>query len=386
MRYQTLDRILKKKADYNLIMSGRSTGKSTDMCKHLIKWFKEDGAMFLRLFRKTTHRKDNGESWFDEFNEGGKFYEGDQITFDGENYYLNGELFGETAIINLARNYKSRVFNPRIKRACFDEYIGISFDDYVDDEVNKFKSILTTCFRNRDRQVFLLGNNENEMSKYNPYHRLFGIDIDKDRIKQGDIRIYKSGKWKNPAIIAFEYGRIAAESESELPRAERFENNDVVTTGDFAKVWDVFDYDDRYDHKLSFLRDSIDNYFICDDYGRCYFPVVNDDKQCIDWIKADDDLREIGKNGNYNNYNQLIEYQEYFTEMYGEDDYMSALTDAIPYEVATPLYSDENRYGENCSDFRYGVSRNYGGYTYMYCDGNIKRIVEQVIMRGVLPK
>lgn len=383
MRHQTLDRILKKKADYNIIMSGRTTGKSTDMCKHLIKWFKQDGSMFIRLFRKNNHRKDNGGTWFDEFNEGGKFYEGDQITFDGENYYLNGELFGETAIISLARNYKSRVFNPRIKYAVFDEYIGISLSDYVDDEVNKFKSILTTCFRNRDRKVFLLGNNENEMSKYNPYHKLFGIDIDLQHIKQGDIRIYKSGRWKNPAVIAFEFGKLAAECEDEIPRAERFDNNDVVTTGNFAKVWDIFDMTERYDHGLSFLRDSIDNYYICDDYGRCYFAVINDELQSIDWVLSKDNVNEIGKHGDLETFNRLVEYEDYFKSIYGEDDYICALTEAIPYDIATPLYDNGNRYGENCGDFRHGIAKNYGGYTYMYCDANIKQIVLNVIMRGV---
>lgn len=384
MKYQTLDRILKKKADYNLIMAGRDTGKSTAMTKHLIDEYKKYGRKFIRLFRKRGNSFNSADSWFDEYKAGGKFETGDDFTFDGENYYINGDLFGATAIISMAGTYRSKVYDPRIYHAVFDEYIGVTMDEYVEEEVKKFLSILTTCFRHRERKVWLLGNNYNDCSKHNPYHLYFGIDIDRDKLKQGDIKVYKSKRFKDPATIAFEFGRIAYENETEIPKAERLDGNEVATTGNFGKVWDVFDQKERYPNPVSFLRDSIDNYFIADTFNRCYFAVINDEMQCIDWITTTDDLTQIGKSGNLDEYRALIEYREYFINLYGETDYEAAVMGAMPYEITYPLYCDGNRYGENCDDFLTGIRRIYRGYTYQYCDSNIKYLFERIVLRGIM--
>lgn len=384
MKYQTLDRILKKKADYNLIMAGRDTGKSTAMTKYLIEEYKKYGRKFLRLFRKRGNSFNAADSWFDEYKQGGKFETGDDFTFDGENYYINGDFFGATAIVSMAGTYRSKVYDPRIYHAVFDEYIGVTMDEYVEEEVKKFLSILTTCFRHRERKVWLLGNNYNENSKYNPYHTYFGIDIDRDKLKQGDIKVYKSKRFKNPAVIAFEFGRIAYENEEEIPKGERLDGNDVATTGNFGKVWDVFDQKERYPAPISFLRDSIDNYFISDTFNRCYFAVVNEEMQCIDWIATPDDLTQIGKSGNLDEYKALTEYRDYFVNLYGQTDYDAAVMESMPYEITYPLYSGGNRYGENCDDFLTGIRRIYRGYTYQYCDSNIKYLFERIVLRGIM--
>lgn len=384
MKYQTLTRILRKNADYNLIMAGRDTGKSTAMTRHLIDEYKKHGRRFLRLFRQTGNSYAAADSWFDEYKPGGKFETGDDFSFDGENYYINGDFFGTIAVISLAKKYRSKVYDPRIYHAVFDEYIGLTYDEYVPGEVSKFKAILTTCFRHRERRVWLLGNNYNEDSKFNPYHEYFGIDIDAQKIKQGDIRVYKSKNFRDPAVIAFEFGRIAYEAEKEIPKAERLDNNDVATSGNFARPWDVFIQRERYEHPISFLRDSIDNYFICDTFGHCYFPVANDDMQCIDWVSTEDDLTEIGNGGDVEQYNALTEYREYFTSLYGADDYEQAVMQAMPYKITYPLYSGGNRFGENCDDFLTGIRRIYRGYSYQYCDSNVKHIFERIVQRGIM--
>ena len=384
MKYQTLDRISKKNATYNLIMAGRDTGKSTTMTRKLIDDFKNYGHRFLRLFRKTGSSYNAAGTWFDEYNEGGKFYEGDTFTYNASEgrYYINGEFFGETAIVSLAYTYRSRVYDPRIYHAVYDEYIGITPDEYVDGEVKKFLAILTTCFRHRDRRVWLLGNNYNEMSKYNPFHTYFGIDIDRDHLKQGDIKIYKSKRFKHPALIAFEFGRIAYEREDEIPLAERLDGNEVATSGDFARPWDVFELSERYPDPPSFMRDSCDNYYIADVYGRCYFPVINEELQCVDWVSTPEDLTQLGKGGDEEKYNALISYEDYFIEKYGEEEYYNELERCLPYEIGIPLFMNRNRYGENCQGFLTGINRQYKGYTFMYCDGNIKYLFERVILQN----
>lgn len=381
MKYQTLTRIKKKKADYNIIMAGRDSGKSTAITAELIDDYKKTGHKFIRLFRRVTYY-DSAPSWFDEYNENGKFYAGDTIEFKDGCYYINGEVFGYTAIISLATRYKSTVYDKDIYTAVFDEYQEISPDTYVDGEVKKFLSILTTVFRHRERRVWLLGNNDNETNKYNPYHRYFGIDIDKDNIKQGDIRVYKSKKWKDPAVIAFEYGVMAYENEREIPKAERIDGNNVGTTGDFARPYDVFIQADMYPNKLSFFRDSVDNFYISDTYERCYFPVINDELQSIDWVITDTNLNEIGKGGDEEKYNALINYADYFIAEYGEEQYNEELESVIPYDIAVPLYANGNRYGENCEGFVTGIFKSYRGYTYRYCDGNIKFLFERIVLQN----
>lgn len=382
MRYQTLDRIRKKNADYNLIMSGRSTGKSTSMVRFLVDEYKNKGRKFLRLFRKKNNLYETADTWFNELNENGLFYEGDEITWDGEHYYINGEFFGDTAVISLGSTYRSKVFDRAIYHAVFDEYIALSPNDYVDYEVTKFKNILTTCFRKRDRQVWLLGNNENEYSKINPYHQYFGINIDRDKIKMGDIKVYKSKNFSNPAVVAFEFGYPAHTNEEEIAKAERLDNNEVVTSGDFAKVYYIFNQNERYAGGLSFLRDSIDNYYIKDGLDQCYFPVVNDELQTIDWCMSDNDLSMIGDNGDAELYDKLMNYQEFYKNLYGENDYMKMLDEAMPYKIAIPLFANGNRYGVDCLEYLSGIRRNLAGFTDMFCDANIKRIYEDIVVRG----
>lgn len=381
MKYQTLKRIKKKNADYNIIMAGRDSGKSTAITRELIEDYKKTGHKFIRLFRRVSYYN-TASTWFDEYNEGGKFYSGDSIEFKDGNYYINGEVFGYTAIISLATRYKSNVYDTKIYTAVFDEYQEISPDSYVDGEVKKFFSILTTVFRHRERRVWLLGNNDNESNKFNPYHRFFGIDIDRDNIRQGDIKVYKSDKWKDPAVIAFEFGQMAYESEIEIPKAERIDGNNVGTTGDFARPYDVFIQEDYYPTKPSFFRDSIDNIFISDVYDRCYFPIINEELQSIDWVSTPDNLNEIGKGGDEEKYNALMTYSDYYIEKYGEEEYISELESSIPYDIAIPLYANGNRYGENCEMFMVGLFKTYRGFTHRYCDSNIKFIFERIVKQN----
>lgn len=398
MKYQSLKRIKKKNADYNIIMAGRDTGKSTAITGELIDEFKKYHRGFIRMIRRTNYGV-AAESWFedysstgtheDEYGEvqpGGLFYDGvNDITFgeygELEAYFFNGELFGLVLYLSQATAYKSMVFPKFIYNAVFDEYIEDTQSRYLDAEITKFLSILSTVFRKRERKVWLLGNNLNDESKYNPYHRYFNIDIDRDRLKPGDIKIYKSKRFKDPAIIAFEFGQMAYEGEKEIPKADRLDGYNVGTSGDFARPYDVFLQDVEYPVQPSFLRQSIDNFYIADTTNRCYFPVVNEQMQSIDWLHSPEDLNRIGCSGDAEKYNILIQYPEYFIDQYGEDNYYKALEDVFPYEIAVPLYSNGNRYGENAEAFTSGINDIYKGFTYRYCDSNIKFIFEQIILK-----
>ena len=386
MKFQTLDRLAKTKANYKLCMSGRSTGKSTDMAKKLIEKYEKKKYKFIRLVRNLNYTID-ASSYFDRFTVGGEFcnnknriityecyYEADGRKVPGENYtyYYNGEEFGKVLILSQSAKYKGGVYDTMYKTLVFDEYIEISMIYYLDNEYDQFMSILSTVFRLRsDVEIYLLGNNLNEDSKYNPYHIKWGIDIDRDNLKPGDLKIYKSNIFKESAKIAFEFGIIAYENENEIPLLQRVPGNEVATSGEFAKSSDIFDQDREYQN-ISFLTDSTNNFYMKSDNGICYYFIINTILQSFDIVKSEIDVSEIGNNGDIKKYRSLLQSKEFFIKMYGKEYYESELYKNMPYKIATPIYHNHIIYGMNLSLFVECARKKYPGYTVRYCDGNVK--------------
>ena len=392
MRYQTITRLAKQKTNYKILMSGRSTGKSTSMAKYLIERYEKTGAKFVRLVRNITYTV-KADSYFDAFTYGGKFYDstrpkrgdrnityefyfdenGRRVTGDLNTYYYNGEPFGEVLVLTQSAKYKSGVYDEDIKTFVFDEYIELSMLNYIDNEYDSFMSILSSVCRNRsDVEVWLLGNNLNEDSKYNPYHMRFGIDIDRDNLKPGDLKIYKSGNFKNPAKIAFEFGLMAYENEEEIPLLQRVSGNDVATTGDYAKQFDIFNQALEYPNGLDFLRDSCNNFYMQTDNGKYYYFVINRKLQCFDIVNTDIDISKIDKGGDTQKYNKMIKYRDILKKQYGENNYDKELLKIMPFDITNPIYLNHNIYGQNLTLFVNAAHEKYPGYSVRYCDGNVK--------------
>ena len=391
MRYQTIDRLAKCKTNYKVLMSGRNTGKSTSMAKYLIGRFEKHNYKFVRLVRNITYTVEAG-SYFDRFSMGGEFYEktkpkradrvitfeyyyeadGRRVNGDLNTYYYNGVEFGKIYILTQSNKYKAGVYDEMIKTFVFDEYIELSMLNYVDNEYTAFMSILSSICRSRsDVEVWLLGNNLNEDSKYNPYHMKFGIDIDRDNLKPGDIKIYKSNLFKKPAKIAFEYGLMAYENEDEIPLLQRVPGNEVATSGEFAKQFDIFDQSREYPI-IDFLRDSVNNFYLKADNGKYYFFINNYNLQCFDIVETKLMIDSIGKAGNEQKYNTLEKYRDIFIQQYGEEQYNRELLSVLPYEIATPLYLNHCIYGQNLTLFIQKAREKFPGYSVRYCDGNVK--------------
>lgn len=392
MRYQTVQKLAKQKTNYKVLMSGRSTGKSTSMSKYLIDRFERENATFIRLVRNITYTVD-ADSYFDAWSYGGKFYdsappktydtriityeyyysnEGTRVQGDPMTYYYNGIPFGRVLVLSQSAKYKGGVFPESIKTFVFDEYIEISMLNYLDNEYDNFMSILSTVCRLRsDVEVWLLGNNLNEDSKYNPYHMKWGIDIDRDNLKQGDLKIYKSNLFKKPAKIAFEYGLIAYENEDEIPLLQRVPGNDVATSGDFAKSFDIFDQEREYPN-IDFLRDSVNNFYMRGDNDKYYFFILNTVKQCFDIVSTNTIIDDIGKSGDEKRYNTLIRYRDIFIAQYGEEYYNREVETMLPYDITIPIYNHHTIYGQNLSLFVDKAREKYRGYSVRYCDGNVK--------------
>lgn len=391
MKHQTVRRLAKAKTNYKVLMSGRSTGKSTDMCRYLIERFEKKGYTFCRLVRNTTYTVD-ADSYFDRFSVDGEFYEetkpkhgdrlityefyydnGKRINGDPYTYYYNGKLFGIVRVLSQSTKYKGGVYSDMIKTFVFDEYIELSMLNYLDNEYDAFMSILSTICRKRsDVEVWLLGNNMNEDSKYNPYHKHWGIDIDRDNLKPGDLKVYSSTIFKNPAKIAFEYGLMAYENEEEIPLLQRVPGNEVATTGEFAAQYDIFNQAVEYPDPLNFLRDSVNNYYIKADNGFYYYFIINDELQCFDIVKSEIDISTIGKSGNIEKFNTLTKYKDFFVDQYGLENYNNEVMAVIPYSITTPLYDNHTIYGQNLTLFVNKAREKFPGYSVRYSDGNVK--------------
>ena len=158
MRHQTIDRLAKQKTNYKVLMSGRSTGKSTSMAKYLKERYEKHGYKFIRLVRNITYTIEAG-SYFDAFSNGGKFankkqnceitfeyyYESDgkRVNGDINTYYYNGKEFGKVFILSQSSKYKSGVYDEKIKTLCEELNISnIDINNYkkdiLDNRLNEF--------------------------------------------------------------------------------------------------------------------------------------------------------------------------------------------------------------------------------------------------------
>ena len=57
MKYFTWDKMLRKDPQYLIAITGRGSGKSTDMCRQLIKNYEKDGSMFVLIRRRSRLKR-----------------------------------------------------------------------------------------------------------------------------------------------------------------------------------------------------------------------------------------------------------------------------------------------------------------------------------------
>ena len=69
MRYFSFDKLIKRDPQYIIAITGRGSGKSTDMARKLIEAYEENGEMFV-MIRRRMGVKMALETWFDSFDYG----------------------------------------------------------------------------------------------------------------------------------------------------------------------------------------------------------------------------------------------------------------------------------------------------------------------------
>ena len=401
MRYFSFDKLIKRNPQYIIAITGRGSGKSTDMARKLIEAYENEGEMFV-MVRRRMGVKMALETWFDSFDYSvteNENYDKDKDPFykernhviefhsSGENkdmYTIDGKPFGYVCYLSLSNKVKSAVFDPKTTRIVLEEVIENGINDYIANEYSALMSIVSTVFRHRNGQVFVLGNFLNQDSKQAPILRGFGIDVDKQELKQG--KVYQWGDGNTSAKVCFLWDSVAYEEESEVPVVQKVAGNQVAITGDFEVDYDLFSQKYEYP-EIDFIRDSIDKFVIFDD-DDSYFPILNEDLQCIDWVKNDWDLHELGEHGNKEEYDKMCKYKDIYINIFkadGEEDpmkaYIKKLNSLMPYKIYTPLYDKEHRYGANIDFFMTGMHDKYPGFTQRWCGGRIKYLTQNRVFK-----
>ena len=292
MKYFSFDKLIKRDPQYIIAITGRGSGKSTDMARKLIEAYEENGEMFVMVRRRMGVGMALN-TWFDSFDYSvteNENYDPDKDPFFDERrhtiefrsrgeykdmYLIDGKPFGYVAYLSLSNKVKSAVFDPKTTRIVLEEVIENAMNDYIANEYSALMSIVSTVFRHRNGQVYILGNFLNQDSKQAPILRGFGIDVDKQELKQG--KVYTWGDGTTSAKVCFIWDSVAYEEESEVPVVQKVANNQVAITGDFEVDYDLFSQ--KYDYpQLDFIKDSIDKFVVFDD-DDSYYPVLNDEFQ-----------------------------------------------------------------------------------------------------------
>ena len=269
-KYYSTDRILSKPADYYISIGNRCNGKTTAWNIKAIDNFFETGKGFGRIMRSAIIGGDDiYKSWFtdyaqryllEKYNHRIEVINHTYYLVDNDDEYLpldkgqrrprlNLKLFGKVFSLMQEVKYKSSEY-PWITILIFEEFTLMEQWGYLENEVEHFLSLLSTINRNRkDLYVVFIGNT---ISKYNPYFNLLGININKLKLKQGDIVDLQDKSYKNGARIRLEFAESIYTEEEEAPRVLQVGGNDIAVMGDFSVT--QFVVEKEYDDFINSLK------------------------------------------------------------------------------------------------------------------------------------
>lgn len=249
IKFYSLDNILQRKAQYNVIFGERSNGKSYAVLLYGLKEYVAHGKQTAIVRRYDDDIKGGkADSFYDaiiangeiERLTGGRWT---KVRYYNRRFFLakHDELldkdvydtnpFAFTFAINTASRYKSNSY-PDVTTICFDEFLERKW--YLPNEFADFMSIISTIVRQRDDvTIFMLGNTVNKSC---PYFTEMGLKHIPD-MKQGVIDVYSYGD--SGLRVAVEY---AANLNEKKPSDKYFAFDNpklrMITSG----VWEMAMY------------------------------------------------------------------------------------------------------------------------------------------------
>ena len=215
VKFYSLDRILSKGADYNVIFGERSNGKTYATLLYGIKQYLKTGKQmaYIRRWREDLRGK-RAESLFANHVANGVIAELTNGEYN-EVFYYSGKWFlsfynEETKkrvpdtvpfcygfCLSEQEHEKSSSY-PNITTIVFDEFLTRRY--YLPNEFRLNINLLSTSIRQRNEvKVFMLGNTVNQFCPYFTEMGLKQVRV----MEQGTIDIYKFGE--HGATVAVEY-------------------------------------------------------------------------------------------------------------------------------------------------------------------------------------
>lgn len=206
--YYSLDAILQRHAQYNVIIGERSNGKTYAVLKYGIEQYLKTGKQIaiVRRFIEDIRGK-RGDVLFNAFSSDGTIeaLTKGRYTFIkhiNRRFYLayhdedldkdicDNRPLGYSFALNEMEHDKSTSY-PDITTILFDEFL--TRNPYLRDEFTVWMNVISTIVRNRDDvTIFMLGNTVN---KYCPYFDEMGLKHIQYQ-KQGTIDLYEYGENK----------------------------------------------------------------------------------------------------------------------------------------------------------------------------------------------
>lgn len=294
-RYWSIEPILAKGADYNIIFGERSNGKTYGALKYALEEYWKNGREVAYIRRWDTDvRGRRAEQVFNALvvnDEVKKITNGEytNISYLSGCWYLsnwdeNLAKFVKAPLpfcyafaLNASEHDKSTSY-PKVGTIIFDEFLSRKM--YIQDEFVTFLNVISTIVRQRDDvKIFMLGNTVN---KYCPYFAEFGLKHVTD-MPQGKIDVYTYGKGKNALKIAVEYCG-SAEHSKPSDKYFAFDNPklQMITKG----AWELAIYPHLpAGYKIN-KSDVIFNYFILFDNNILQGDVVSDGNSMFTYIHA----------------------------------------------------------------------------------------------------
>jgi hypothetical protein len=232
----SLKQIKAENAPYNIIMSGRSDGKSFAVLEEILqnKLKKNKQGAIIRRWDLDFKRGRGAKMWANLVSEGKLVGTGwDDIIFRGSQWFLakwdedtgtyeydNSPLCHALAMSDVEHT-KSTSY-PEVTTILFDEFIPMN--GYFPDEFVVFINLLSTVIRKyrKDVTIYLCANT---ITTDSPYFREFGLTHIKNQ-KPGTIEVYKQG----------EHGcKIAVEILPQVPNRDKT-NSDYYFAFDNPKL------------------------------------------------------------------------------------------------------------------------------------------------------
>lgn len=347
-KYYSLNNILKKNAQYNIIFGQRSNGKTYAVKKYGLEKYIKNGEQMAYIRRQDVDLgKSKCDNLFADVVENGTiadltngsythvyYYSGRWYLcyYDEDgNRHADEKPFCFAFSLTSMEHYKSTAY-PGITTICFDEFISRNI--YLADEFIIFENVLSTIIRHRTNvKIFMLGNTVN---KYCPYFTEMGLRHIRQQ-KQGTIDLYTYGD--TDLKVAVEYTKNNEKSKDSSNIYFSFDNPSLkmITTG----AWEI----SIYPHcPIKFLPKDIKFiYFIIFDEDILQCEIVMTDKENFTFIHPKTtELKNPEKEVIYSQeYNPLPNYHRKLTKP------RSNLEKKIAWYFATDnvFYSD-NETGE----------------------------------------